>query len=149
MLQDKVKELAALNKALEESKAWEQAKRERIEQLPEWHQLEKILEEQKEIKDGIDQAKADIQIEALKAYQETGNKKPADGVGIRVYKKLKYDTEQAIEWCKANLPSGLKLDTRTFEKHAKAVEDTLPLAFVEYYEDAGVTIASDLSDYLG
>ena len=60
MLQNKLKALAALNKALEESKAWEDAKTERLQALPEWKEIEKIKQEQAEIKDSIDKLKAKI-----------------------------------------------------------------------------------------
>lgn len=148
MLQDKLKALAELNRALEESKAWEDVKQEKLKMLPEYHEIEKIQAEQAQIKEQIDQAQGEIKTMALQAYIETGDKKPADGVGIRVYKKLDYDILQAVEWCKVNLEQALNLNVRTFEKYAKGVEEVKPLEFVRYYEEPGATISSDLSDYL-
>jgi hypothetical protein len=85
----------------------------------------------------------------LQAYLDTGNKKPAPGVGIRVYQKVQYDEDNAFEWCKVHLNTALKIDKRKLEKHLKAIRGTAPPEWVEYFEEPKPTISSDLLEYGG
>ena len=79
----------------------------------------------------------------LQAYAETGNKQPAEGVGVRETTKLEYDPQVALLWATDHRIM-LKLDTPAFEKYAKAS----PLEFVKTRGEAQATIAQDLSKYI-
>ena len=96
--------------------------------------------------DNLTQAGADVAAEeaklrelTLQAYAETGNKAPVPGVGIREMTKLEYDEKVAFDWAKAH-KMALKLDTKAFEKIAKA--DTPD--FVKIITEPQATIATQL-----
>src|SRR3990167_7568994 len=78
----------------------------------------------------------------LQAYNETGNKQPAEGVGIRETTKLEYAPQVALVWA-TDHRLALKLDIQAFEKIARAS----PLEFVKVVAEAIATIATDLSKY--
>lgn len=140
--------LAALNKGLEENEAWQQEKQALLEQAPIYQQLLKIQAEKKEIKAKIEMVRDHVKTYAEGLYQSEGDKKPADGVEVRIYTKYEYDPELALDYCKQALPLALKLDTKTFEKYVKGVQEVKPLPFVEVIEDPRVMISSDLTEYL-
>jgi len=75
----------------------------------------------------------------LQAYQETGNKTPLAGIGIRVMTRLSYEAKEAMDWALEH-KLALKLDTGSFEKIAK----TSSLPFVTVLEEPQATIATDL-----
>ena len=75
----------------------------------------------------------------LKAYAETGNKTPADGVGIREVTKLDYDTKTAFNWAIEH-SMALNLDKRGFEKIAKVS----PPDFVTITKEPQATISQNL-----
>lgn len=85
---------------------------------------------------------------AVKIYQETKESGIHPAIGIRNARKLEYDPQEALHFSWLNLPGAIKLDARTFEKHAKAVEETAPLPFVKYSLEIQATIAGDLSKFL-
>ena len=77
----------------------------------------------------------------LEAYQETGNKKPAPGVGIRVVKEMFYDDDEAIQWAiRANALPCLSLQKANFKK----VAEGLKLGFVDIREIPQATISKEL-----
>ena len=77
----------------------------------------------------------------IKAYNETGSKAPAPGVGIRERIVLQYDGKVAFDWAKAH-KIALMLDTKAFEKIAKAD----PPDFVKITTEPQATIATNLDD---
>jgi len=81
-------------------------------------------------------------------YEAVKEKAPHPAVKIRITKKLYYSDVLAIAWCWRNLSDAIKLDARTFERHARAVLDTVPLKFVDVHEVPQVTISRDLTEYL-
>ncbi|KKM76048.1 hypothetical protein LCGC14_1384080 [marine sediment metagenome] len=96
--------------------------------------------------DALTQAGAEVaEVEAtlreltLKAYDETGDKTPVAGVGIREVTRLEYDKTVAFKWATEHVMA-LKLDTTAFEKIAKAS----PLDFVMIYQEPMATIATQL-----
>lgn len=99
--------------------------------------LEAIREELKE----TDEA---IRAQAIVNYHQTGDKNPVDGVSVVINKVFSYPVNRAVEWAINNSLDMLKLDTKKFEKHARAVNDTLPIEFVEVKEEPSVRIASRL-----
>ena len=77
----------------------------------------------------------------LEAYAKTGNKAPAQGVGIRVVTKLEYDRVNAFNWAKEHAIA-LKLDISAFEKIAKVS----PPEFVIISPEPQATIATHLEE---
>lgn len=148
MLKEKLKELAQANQKHQEALEVFKTRETELHALPEYKDLEEALEETYKIRDEVNALRTKISELALEAYTQTGEKKPASGVGIKVTKELVYYDEQALEFCIENLPNALKLDKRFFEKHAKGVAETQPLNFVTIKEKPTATISSDLSEYL-
>ena len=91
---------------------------------------------------------AQIAAEALQNYTATGNKKPVDGVTVKVFTVLKYDLPEALDWARKNLAEALTLDRKLFETHAKGVAKTQPVPVVQIVDEPRVQIASDLEHYL-
>ena len=86
-------------------------------------------------------AEEKLRAATLEAYQETGNKKPAPGVGVRIVKEMLFDEDEAIQWAiRANAMRCLSLQKANFKK----VADGLELAFVEILEVPQATIAKEL-----
>jgi len=79
----------------------------------------------------------------IQAYQSTGNKAPAFGVGIRELTKLEYEPKLAFRWALEH-KMALSLDKKSFESIAK----TTPLEFVKVTTEPQATIATDLSKVL-
>ena len=105
-------------------------------------------EENRELLDSIEAERIRLREEeeklraaTLEAYQETGNKKPAPGVGVRIVKEMLFDEDEAIQWAiRANAMRCLSLQKANFKK----VADGLELAFVEILEVPQATIAKEL-----
>lgn len=79
----------------------------------------------------------------LQRYEQTGDKRPSPGVGIRIVKKVDYDPATALSWAKAN-DLALVLDKKAFEKIATAT--AIPCAVVRDLPCA--IIAEDLGEAL-
>jgi hypothetical protein len=92
-----------------------------------------------------------VKQDAVKIYCDVTNTEVGihPAIGIRQVRKLEYDSGDALVFCRTNLMAAIKLDTKLFEKHAKAVEETAPLPFVTYSLEVQATLATDLSNYLG
>ena len=79
-------------------------------------------------------------------YATTQEKKPCDGVQVKVGTVYEYDPKQAFAWAQetkmALIPESL--DVKAFEKIAKAT----PLPFVTEREEGKAQLATDLSAYL-
>jgi len=99
-----------------------------------------------ELFDALTQAGAGVAVEeaklrelTLEVYNLTGNKKPAEGVGIREVTKLEYDTKEAYNWAIEHTIA-IKLDVQAFEKVAKVS----PPEFVKITTEPQATIATQL-----
>ena len=79
----------------------------------------------------------------LQVFNETGNKQPAECLGIRETIELRYNPKEALDWAIKN-PLALQLNTKVFEKIAR---DFL-LDFVEYAKVYLATIATDMGKYI-
>jgi len=84
--------------------------------------------------------------DAAQAAYGTDNFEPPAGITMKHFTQVVYDPKQADTWARVNVPALMVLDTKTFEKAARA--GTLPGAPVQLIEDVRATIASDLSQYL-
>ncbi|MCK9571163.1 hypothetical protein M0R72_19595 [Candidatus Pacearchaeota archaeon] len=94
--------LADEKKCLDETyKIWESENRHTIESAA---QISKDLAEEE----------ARLRELTLAAYQETGNKKPTPGVGIRVVKKAEYEPGEALTWAKKH-DACLTLDEKAYK----------------------------------
>jgi len=89
-------------------------------------------------------AEAALRQLAIENFEATGNKQPIQGVGIRVTTRIGYDESEAIHWARQAHPDMLAINTKLFEKHAKAVADTERLGFVNIWTEATATIAKNL-----
>jgi len=83
---------------------------------------------------------------ALKEYAENGNKRPHSAIAVRINKRLRYDINAALEYCRKHFDAAVEvvLNTKVFEKAAP----NLDLDFVQVVEEPQATIASDLTPYL-
>jgi len=105
------------------------------------------VESHKDIFDAIDEystklsdAETKLREMTIQAYQETGNKTPAPGVGIRELTKIEYDPRVALTFATEH-KMFLSLDKKTFDAYAK----TQNLDFVTITKEPQATIATDLS----
>ncbi len=85
---------------------------------------------------------------ALDSFRATGDKNPVAGVGIKLYKRVRYEAAEALAWCKTHAPVFVMevLDAKAFEKAVGQMTMADAPWTIEYEPRA--TIASDLSDYL-
>jgi hypothetical protein len=84
--------LAEEKRLLDETRAiWERENRHTIEKVG---QISKDLVEEE----------ARLRELTLEAYEATGNKKPAEGVGVRIGKEFLYDAKAALTWAKKESP---------------------------------------------
>lgn len=96
----------------------------------------------------ITELEAEIKGEALTRFAVTGNKTPADGVSVRVYKVPTFDEPAATEWARYNMPHLVKtvetFDAKAYGK-ALAAEVLPPEAPGELHDDPRAFIDRDLS----
>ncbi len=137
-LKGQIKVVAVARKlAQEKADAWKSAR-------TAWEEANKnLLEEAMQTSQFAQAAETVLRELTLQAYAQTGNKSPAEGVGIREVTKLEYDNGTAFRWAIEH-SMALKLDTNSFEKIAKAS----PLDFVKITLQPQATIATDLDKIL-
>ncbi|MBG0770898.1 MAG: hypothetical protein H0S82_04275 [Anaerolineaceae bacterium] len=147
VLKLKLRELAELAVETEEQQDLVETTFEVVKAMPLYQDFEEASLRAKELQGKIKDLRSDVNSLTIEAYRQTKEKKPVSGVGVRVGKALVYDVEKAREFCLAELPQALKLDTSVFEKYAKGVQEVKPLDFVNIEEKVTATIAGDLSEY--
>ena len=91
----------------------------------------------------LTRADAALRDAALAAFTETGDVAPVPGVKIVQRTVLDYTEETALAWAKSS-GLALKLDTKAFEKVAKAT----PIPGVTTRQVPSVTVATDLTTAL-
>ena len=133
-----------LEKQIEFVAAARRVARDKLDQkkasLAKWEEVNQdLLKDVLMAADVVSTAENQLREFTLQAYAETGNKAPAVGVGIREVTKLEYDNKEAFNWAIGH-EMALKLDSRAFEKIAKAS----PLDFVKTYQEPQATIATNL-----
>lgn len=148
MIKDKLIKLAEMKAAQEALEEEMEKAREAVEQTEVWLNYESTRQALGEFLQDIENVRNEIKELTLEEYRRTNEKKPEDGVAIRIYRCVNYDPEIALDWCKEYLPMALKLQKPILEKHLKAIQDTAPPEWCEYYEEPRATISSDLSFYL-
>lgn len=77
----------------------------------------------------------------LAVFRETGNKKPAEYVGIREGTELQYIKDEALAWAVEH-KLALALDKAAFEKTVKATPSAFP--FVQMIPTVTATIATEI-----
>jgi hypothetical protein len=73
-----------------------------------------------------------IRKRAEDAYYATGDKAPALGLTVKIFKRCLFDVGTALEWCRKNAPVFIKetLDAKGFERMAMTL-DSAPVTVVE------------------
>jgi hypothetical protein len=93
------------------------------------------------------QVEAQLRNLTLQAYHETGEKKPAQGVSIRVTKSISYDEVAAKAWALKENQGFLVLDRPGFEAYAKALlkmKRSIPGILLQEDEKPQATIAKEI-----
>jgi len=100
-----------------------------------------LINEKCRLMNACGEAESRLRELTLAAYQATGSKKPAPGVGVRVVKTLHYDEAEALVWAiESGAEACLSLQKTNFTK----VAEGLKLDFVTIEEVAQATIAKEL-----
>lgn len=103
------------------------AKKALIEQLEQSLDYQMIQDNLKDISNEIELAEHDLRQYILADCVESGSKSHKYG-GYKEVRKVWYDIENAVTWCGEHLQKALKLDSRTFEKYCRAMDEKdLPL----------------------
>ena len=143
VLDDRVRELANLRRQLEEVKAQEALREDIYMRLPEYADFMTAQLERVNVEARIRDAETWVRVAGLALYEATSEKK-FPGVTIKMFKTIKYEPQDALEWCKEKYPEALTFQKNMFEKAAEVLKPT----FVKFGEEPRVTIASDLSLFL-
>lgn len=78
--------------------------------------------------------KKEIEVQILQKFKETAEKKYFGDIGIKEYKEINYDKDEAFKWAKEK-DMFLKLDDKAFDKAA----ESLNLPFVKIEKKPKVT----------
>jgi hypothetical protein len=108
---------------------------------------EKLLTSAAACKTTLAEEEAELRDLTLQAYHETGEKKPAPGVGIRITKSLSYDETAAKAWALKENPGFLVLDRPGFEAYAKVLlkmKRSIPGILLQEEERPQATISKEL-----
>lgn len=145
-LTEQVAELARLRQERETLLAELETAEAKLNTAPEMAAVREAQAKLNEKNAEVTGAENTVRLFALGAWEESGYKKPAPGVSVRVFTKIKYDAGQAMQWCRANAPIMIKetLDKANFEK----VAPSLSGAPVTIEQEPRIYIDSDLSGYL-
>lgn len=96
----------------------------------------------------VENLEADIKAAAQVRYTVDQNKKPGNGIEIKIFKVATIlDPDRAREWCMTNFRPALKLD-ETMLRKAAVDGGTIPASVVTVTEEPRAQIASDLSEFL-
>jgi hypothetical protein len=136
--------LAQLRRQLDDAKTAETEHDLRLRETTEYQALATAKQARLDIDRAVTLAASAVREAALAEFRQTGDKAPAKGVSIRLFKTYKYDATEAINWCALNAPTFLAIDAKRFERAAEQL-DGAPVT-IEY--DPQPAIAGDLSEYL-
>jgi hypothetical protein len=139
-----VKQLKLARQDLEDKQTYSAKILQQIQQTALWKEYEFAKQDEDKAKVHLVEVDETVRIQALNVYFQTNNKKPADGVSIIIGKNLNYNPNEARAWAIEYNPNLLELNTRNFERYAKAVLDVTPLEFVTVEEVPSVRIAKEL-----
>lgn len=145
-----LEQLAHWRLGLAEDKAALEAAREVLEATPEYAayaEHEQLLRmTQKETENLERQAREMIAL----AYRVSGEKRPAEGAGVRVQVRYRYEREPMLAWARERRPELIieQLDDKVLLDRKNAPGLQLMGAPLEEYEQVQATIATDLSSYI-
>ena len=100
---------------------------------------EHLMKEQEVLIVAEDQLKSAV----LEVYEETKEKKPINGVEVKIVKTMTYISAIVLAWCRKNAPTFLIVNKKPFEKTAVAMG-----APVDVKDEPKCYVAKDLSSYL-
>lgn len=146
-LTESIQELAQARKNLQELRTIEDSLAIEVADLAitqKWHAAADKRREQEQY---ITELEWTVRNAALNAYVATGDKTPAGGVTIKIWKDVAYAVDAVTNWARSNMPMLLTLDKVRFEKAARSGLLS-PDAPVSIIDDPRAQIASDLSGYL-
>jgi len=145
-----IKQIARLRTEVEMLKEARKDAQTEYEQTPEFKKYEQLSNALGSKDVELSCLELEVKQAAVKIYCDVTNTDVGihPAIGIRNVRKLEYDPQEALKFCWLWLPGVIKLDTKLFEKHAKAVEETAPLPFVKYLIEIQATLASDLDKFL-
>jgi len=116
-----------------------------LEQNPEYAKIILQINDISTVMDGLVKGIKEIAVDVYKENPEAGKSLSNGNVKIQDKTTAKIiDENLAFEWAKKDAQHMLILDEKTLLKHAIAVKDTLPLAFVKITEEPVATIASEI-----
>lgn len=109
-----------------------------------------LIRDVRDLSDQLAMAEAAIKAGAVDHFIRTGEKKPCEGLEVKLFRALDYDADEATAWAKAHPEKGLlALDRKLYEKLLKlARENDLPDwadAPGQLIDDPRAQIASDLT----
>lgn len=142
-LRNALQALARDRATLADLKTQEQAAQAALEATPEYQALAAVKTYRQKAEFAVEQESAAVRDYALIEFKRSGDKSPANGVTVKLYKKLRYNNAHVFDWLMVNAPALLTIDTKRFEKSAEAIG-----APVEIEHEPRPTIATDLSEYL-
>lgn len=95
----------------------------------------------------IEDTEKDVRKTALDEYRVDQNKKPGNGIEIKVFKVATIlDPERAREWALNNFTPALKLDTEMIGK--AAIDGTIPVSIATVTDEPRAQIAKDLAEFV-
>lgn len=141
---DMLKKLAQAREEYEKHRQAANAMIEKVQNSPDYQFEKNQRDNAKTVMENLEE---EIRAYAILNYQADQNKKPGNGIEIKVFKVATIlDPDRAREWCMTNFTPALKLDESVFKK--AAVDGTIPVSLVTVTEEPRTQIASDLSEYL-
>jgi hypothetical protein len=148
-LEAQIQEVRAARSLLAERKDHREAQRAAFEESHR-HELEAL----QNLDDGctdagkiLSEVEAQLRNLTLQAYHQTGEKRPAQGVSIRITKRLSYDEAAAKAWALKENPGFLVLDRPGFEAYAKVLlkmKRSIPGILLQEDEKPMATISKEL-----
>lgn len=117
-----------------------------IENTPQWLALAGFRRDLAEVKASAAAVTERAKELALDDFYVTENRRPAEGVQVKLFSKVDYQRDEAEKWCLGHACKYLILDARAFEKAAPVLRDLG--APVQLTRDPRVSIATDLSAWL-
>jgi hypothetical protein len=100
-----------------------------------------LITAERELANLVHNRELEVRDAVEEVYRLTGIRRPADGVSVRLVRRLTYDTDAAVAWAAANKHlTLLKLDRPAFERVAQGLKPD----FVAIEEVPQATITADL-----
>lgn len=90
----------------------------------------------------------------LVVFHTTGNKKPFEGVEVKLWDVAAFNATEAEQWCRVNMPALLILNGKAYEKvlreraNSETLKAVLPDMPGDVTEEPKTSLGRDLSQYL-